>query len=54
MLLKLHEGFGGHFATDIIIKKIFDERYWWPTLIHDAVEFYRSCDACQRARGLIT
>jgi hypothetical protein len=37
---------------DIIAKKILDVGYWWPKLLHDASEFYRSCDACQRTRGL--
>jgi hypothetical protein len=55
ILRKLHEGFGGgHLATNIIVKNILDVGYWWPTLFHDVFEFYRSCDACQRARGLAT
>jgi hypothetical protein len=49
MLQKFHEGFGGgHFATNIIAKKILDARYWCPKLFHDASKFCKSCDACQR------
>lgn len=55
ILRELHEGFGGrHFATNIIVKNILDVGYWWPTLFHDVFEFCKSCDACQRARGLAT
>jgi hypothetical protein len=33
---EFHEGVvRGHFATDIITKKIFHARYWWPTLFKD-------------------
>jgi hypothetical protein len=55
ILRELHEGFGGwHFATNINVKNILDVGYWWPTLFHDVFEFCKSCDACQRARGLMT
>ncbi len=55
ILWELHEGFGeGHFAIDIIAKKILDVGYWWPKLFHDAFEFCRSCDACPKIRGLTT
>jgi hypothetical protein len=55
MLWELHEGFGGrHFATDITAKNIIYARYWWTKLFHDAFEFDKSCDACQKARGLTT
>ncbi len=37
---------------DIITKKILDAQYWWPKLFHDASEFSKSCDACQRIKGL--
>jgi len=55
ILWELHERFGGgHFATNMIAKKILDVRYWLPTLFHDAYEFCRSYHACQRVRGLVT
>ncbi len=55
ILWELHEGFGGsHFASNITAKKIFDARYWWPKLFHDAFEFFKSCDACQKVGGLTT
>ncbi len=55
ILRELHERFGGrHFATNITTKKILDARYQWPALFHDAFEFCKSYDACQRAGGLAT
>jgi len=29
-----------------------DVGYWWPTIYRDVHDYYRSCDACQRTRGL--
>ncbi len=34
--------------------KILNARYWWPTMYKNVHDYYRSCDACQRARGLAT
>jgi hypothetical protein len=34
----------GHFAANIIINKIMDTSYWWPTLFKDTHEFSKSCD----------
>ncbi len=30
-----------------------DARYWWPILYKDVNDYCRSCDACQRTRGLV-
>jgi hypothetical protein len=55
VMKKLHEGpLGGHFATEITQRKILDTRYWWPTMYRDVHDYYRSCDAHQRTRGLAT
>ncbi len=55
ILWELHEGFGrGHFALNIITKNIFDAAYQWPKLLHDAFEFFKSYDACQKVGGLAT
>jgi hypothetical protein len=54
ILHELHERFnGGHFAVDITPKKILNVGYWWPMLFHDVFELCKSCDACQRTRGLV-
>jgi hypothetical protein len=53
VLRKLNEGpLGGHFATEIMQRKMLDVRYWWPTLSINVNDYYRSYDACQRTRGL--
>jgi len=31
-----------------------DTGYWWPTMCKDVHDYYKSCDACQRTRGLPT
>jgi hypothetical protein len=50
---ELHERpSGGHFVTKIMQKKILDARYWWPIMYKDMHDYCRSCDACQRTRGL--
>jgi hypothetical protein len=50
---ELHEGSKrGHFATKITQRKILDVRYRWPTMYRDVHDYYKSCDACQRRRGL--
>ncbi len=41
----------GHFATNIIAKRILDVKYWWPTLFKDTHEFCRSWDDCQKIGG---
>ncbi len=41
----------GHFATYIIVKKILDVGYWWPTLFKHTHDFCTSCDNCQKFGG---
>jgi hypothetical protein len=53
VMKELHEGRSkGHFATEMMQKKILDVGYWWPTMYKDVHEYYKSCDACQRIKGL--
>ncbi len=52
---QLHERpLGMHFATKITQRKIFDVGYWWPIMYKDVHDYYRSCDARQRTKGLAT
>ncbi len=52
---ELHEGpLRGHFVIEIMQRKILDVGYWWPTMYRDVHDYYKSCDACQRIRGLAT
>ena len=43
----------GHFLAKIIAKAILMLGIWWPTLFHDAIEYFKSCDECQRFKKLI-
>jgi hypothetical protein len=45
LLYEFHDGFcGGHFARRIIVEKILQAGYYWPTLFKDAHDYCRSCD----------
>lgn len=39
---------GGHFAGDVTARKVLTSGYWWPKLFHDAHQYARKCDPCQR------
>jgi hypothetical protein len=55
VMREMHEGpLEGHFATEITQRNILDVGYWWPTLYIDVNDYCRSCDACQRTKGLAT
>ncbi len=55
VMKELHERLSrGHFAMKIMQRKILDVGYWWPTMYKDMHDYYKSCDACQRTRGLGT
>ncbi len=48
VMRELHEGPSrGHFATEIMQKKILVLRYWWPIMYGDVHDYCRFCDACQ-------
>jgi hypothetical protein len=44
----------GHFYFDIIMRKILDAGYWWPTMNQDVYEYCRTSDQCQRIGNLLT
>ncbi len=47
VLQKMHEGVnGGHFSSDIIVCKILDVKYWWPTMHKDVFQYCQTCDNC--------
>ncbi|GJW10773.1 reverse transcriptase domain-containing protein [Tanacetum coccineum] len=49
ILKSCHEGpTGGHQSANITVRKVFDAGFFWPTIIKDAYELIKSCDACQR------
>ncbi|GKB76439.1 reverse transcriptase domain-containing protein [Tanacetum coccineum] len=40
---------GGHYGADITAPKIFESRFYWPTIFKDVEKHVQGCDACQRA-----
>jgi hypothetical protein len=48
ILQELHSGVGGgHCFSNIMVRKILDADYWWPTMSKNVHEFYWTCDLCQ-------
>lgn len=39
---------GGHHGGALTTHKIFQCRYYWPTIHQDEADLVRSCDVCQR------
>ncbi|XP_022040567.1 uncharacterized protein LOC110943119 [Helianthus annuus] len=53
ILRHVHEGLtGGHHSAHTTAQKVFDCGCSWPTVIQDAIEFVRKCDACQRTGNI--
>ncbi|KAK3022653.1 hypothetical protein RJ639_045419 [Escallonia herrerae] len=48
-LREVHEGIcGQHLGRRALAHKILRQGYYWPTMQHDALEYTKKCDACQR------
>jgi hypothetical protein len=45
---------GGHFFSDIIVQKILDASFWWPTMNQKVYEYCQTCDQCQRICHMLT
>nr|GEU95928.1 reverse transcriptase domain-containing protein [Tanacetum cinerariifolium] len=39
---------GGHHGPNYIANKVFDSRFYWPTIYRDAQDLVKNCDICQR------
>ena len=39
---------GGHHRANITRRKILDAVFYWPTILEDAKNYIKGCDACQR------
>nr|GEV21591.1 reverse transcriptase domain-containing protein [Tanacetum cinerariifolium] len=39
---------GGHHGPKYTAKKVFDSRFYWPTIYRDAQDLVKTCDVCQR------
>nr|GEX54108.1 reverse transcriptase domain-containing protein [Tanacetum cinerariifolium] len=42
----LYGPIGGHHSPNYTAKKVFDSRFYWPTIYRDAHDLVKSCDAC--------
>nr|GEU33415.1 reverse transcriptase domain-containing protein [Tanacetum cinerariifolium] len=38
----------GHHGPNYTAKKVFDSRFYWPTIYRDAQDLVKTCDVCQR------
>ena len=48
ILREVHEGIcGNHIGVRTLAGKTFRQGYYWPTMLKDAVELVRKCEACQ-------
>ncbi|XP_076902633.1 uncharacterized protein LOC143557447 [Bidens hawaiensis] len=53
ILKHVHEGLtGGHHGAYAPAQNVFDSGFYWPTVVKDAEEFVKLCDACQRTGKL--
>jgi hypothetical protein len=44
---EMHDGVGGgHFTTNITIRKLLDVKYWWPTMHNDILNYCQTCNQC--------
>nr|GFA65929.1 ribonuclease H-like domain-containing protein [Tanacetum cinerariifolium] len=49
ILKAFHEGpTEGHHGANFTAKKVFDARFFWPTIYRDAHDLVKTCDSCQR------
>ncbi|GKB97277.1 reverse transcriptase domain-containing protein [Tanacetum coccineum] len=39
---------GGHYGANLTARKVFDARFFWPSIYKDAHELVKNCDSCQR------
>nr|GEV69712.1 reverse transcriptase domain-containing protein [Tanacetum cinerariifolium] len=48
ILKACHEGpTGGHHGANFTAKKVFDARFFWPTIYKNVHDLVKSCDSCQ-------
>nr|GEV44622.1 hypothetical protein [Tanacetum cinerariifolium] len=43
---------GVHHSANVIVKKVYESGYYWPSVFMDANKYIRRCDACQRSRNI--
>ncbi|XP_022158092.1 uncharacterized protein LOC111024661 [Momordica charantia] len=54
ILREIHEGVcGNHSGARSLSAKVVRQGYYWPTVEHDAKQFVKTCDNCQRFASII-
>jgi hypothetical protein len=49
VLRECHSGVaGGHYAGEVMARKVWQSGLWWPTVLRDEHLFAKECDLCQR------
>ncbi|GJV53614.1 reverse transcriptase domain-containing protein [Tanacetum coccineum] len=50
ILAHCHSGpTGGHHSANVTAKKVYESKFYWPSIFKDANEYVRRCDGCQRS-----
>ncbi|GJX93568.1 reverse transcriptase domain-containing protein [Tanacetum coccineum] len=53
ILAHYHSGpTGGHHSASITRKKVYESRFYWPSIFKDAKDYMIRCDACQRSGNI--
>ncbi|GJV46371.1 reverse transcriptase domain-containing protein [Tanacetum coccineum] len=53
ILVHCHSGpTGGHHSADVTRKKVYESRFYWPSIFKDANEYVRRCAASQRSGNI--
>ncbi|GKD92859.1 reverse transcriptase domain-containing protein [Tanacetum coccineum] len=41
-----------HHSASVTARKVYESRFYWPSVLKDAKEYVMKCDACQRSRNI--
>ncbi|GKA25361.1 reverse transcriptase domain-containing protein [Tanacetum coccineum] len=53
ILAHCHSGpIGGHHSASVMANKVYESRFYWPSVFKYANEYVRRCDACQRSGNI--
>ena len=51
---EVYEGIcGNHSGSRLLVHKLIQARYYWPTMQKDAQTYVKACDKCQRFSNAI-
>ncbi|GKD57662.1 reverse transcriptase domain-containing protein [Tanacetum coccineum] len=53
ILAHCHSGpTGGHHSASVTGRKVYETRFYWPSIFKDAKDYVMKCDACQKSRNI--